>query len=218
MCNQQETSGPQTPANSATVRLATRYWGIFIHTIRITSLRWPHIWSGRCLKCPIHLAEFCLRSNVCQSIFCRLYFWKADWQYWWSPHSSFSSKVRASVDRQIYLEFWCSLYTLVLANHKCLQPANKNGLLHASNLRRRFRHATDNPHWHHATHSLYSSADLVLFLTITFKHPLMNYSARAVLLTKYYSGDQIETMIWAGGACNTYGGQKRCIQNFGGET
>jgi hypothetical protein len=37
-----------------------------------------------------------------------------------------------------------------------------------------------------------------------------------VLLTKYYSGDKIEKneMGWA---CNTYRGQERCIQGFGGE-
>jgi len=33
---------------------------------------------------------------------------------------------------------------------------------------------------------------------------------------KYYSIDQIEKNVM-GGACNTYGGEERCIQDFGGE-
>ena len=40
---------------------------------------------------------------------------------------------------------------------------------------------------------------------------------RSLLLTKYYLGDQIEKNEM-GGACSTYGGEDRCIQNFGGET
>jgi hypothetical protein len=38
-----------------------------------------------------------------------------------------------------------------------------------------------------------------------------------VLITKYYSGDQIKKNE-VGGACSTYGGGERCIQGFGGET
>jgi hypothetical protein len=38
-----------------------------------------------------------------------------------------------------------------------------------------------------------------------------------VLNTKYYSGNQIEKNEM-GGACSTYGGKERCIQDFGGET
>jgi len=38
-----------------------------------------------------------------------------------------------------------------------------------------------------------------------------------VLLTKYYSGVQIEKNE-TGGACSTCGGEERCIQGFGGET
>jgi hypothetical protein len=34
---------------------------------------------------------------------------------------------------------------------------------------------------------------------------------------KYYSDDQIKKNKM-GGACETYGGHARCIQNFGGET
>ena len=37
-----------------------------------------------------------------------------------------------------------------------------------------------------------------------------------LLLTKYYSGDQIE-MNEMGGACGVCGGEERCIQCFGGE-
>jgi hypothetical protein len=36
-------------------------------------------------------------------------------------------------------------------------------------------------------------------------------------MTKYYSGNKIEKNE-IGGACNTYGGKERCIQDFGGET
>ena len=36
-------------------------------------------------------------------------------------------------------------------------------------------------------------------------------------LTKYYSGDQIKRNEM-GGACSAYGGEKRRIQGFGGET
>jgi hypothetical protein len=38
-----------------------------------------------------------------------------------------------------------------------------------------------------------------------------------VLITKYYLGDQIKKNE-VGGACSTYGGGERCIQDFGGET
>jgi hypothetical protein len=37
------------------------------------------------------------------------------------------------------------------------------------------------------------------------------------LCTKYYSGNQIEQNEM-GRACSTYGGEERCIQDFGGET
>jgi hypothetical protein len=37
------------------------------------------------------------------------------------------------------------------------------------------------------------------------------------LITKYYSGNQIDKNE-TGGACSTYGGKERCIQDFGGET
>ena len=39
----------------------------------------------------------------------------------------------------------------------------------------------------------------------------------AVLLTKYYSGDQIEKTEMDM-ACSTYEGEKRGVQGFGGET
>ena len=39
----------------------------------------------------------------------------------------------------------------------------------------------------------------------------------SVLLTRYYSGDQIETTEMDR-ACNTYGDEERCIQRFGRET
>jgi hypothetical protein len=38
-----------------------------------------------------------------------------------------------------------------------------------------------------------------------------------ILITKYYSGNQIEKNE-KGGACSTYGGKEGCIQDFGGET
>ena len=38
-----------------------------------------------------------------------------------------------------------------------------------------------------------------------------------MLITKHYSGDQIEKNEM-GGACSMYGGEERCIQGFGGET
>jgi hypothetical protein len=37
------------------------------------------------------------------------------------------------------------------------------------------------------------------------------------MITKYYSGDQIKKNE-VGGACSTYRGGERCIQDFGGET
>jgi hypothetical protein len=39
----------------------------------------------------------------------------------------------------------------------------------------------------------------------------------SVLLTKYYSCDQIKRNEM-GGACSAYGRQERCVQGFGGET
>jgi hypothetical protein len=36
-------------------------------------------------------------------------------------------------------------------------------------------------------------------------------------MPSYYSGDQIKKNE-VGGACSTYGGGERCIQDFGGET
>ena len=38
-----------------------------------------------------------------------------------------------------------------------------------------------------------------------------------VLFTKYHSGDQMRKND-LGGACGTYGGQERCIQDFVGKT
>ena len=38
-----------------------------------------------------------------------------------------------------------------------------------------------------------------------------------VLLTKYYSGDQVKKNEM-GGACSMYGGEERCVQDFGVET
>jgi hypothetical protein len=38
-----------------------------------------------------------------------------------------------------------------------------------------------------------------------------------VIITKYFSGDQIKKNEM-GGACSTYGWEERCIQGFGGET
>jgi hypothetical protein len=38
-----------------------------------------------------------------------------------------------------------------------------------------------------------------------------------MILTKYYSGDQIK-ISEMGGSCSTYGRQERCTQLFGGET
>jgi hypothetical protein len=38
-----------------------------------------------------------------------------------------------------------------------------------------------------------------------------------VLITKYYSGDQIKKNE-VGGACSTYGGEEKCIKDFGVET
>jgi hypothetical protein len=37
-----------------------------------------------------------------------------------------------------------------------------------------------------------------------------------LLLTKEYPDDQIENEM--GGACNTYRGEERCMQRFGGKT
>jgi hypothetical protein len=38
---------------------------------------------------------------------------------------------------------------------------------------------------------------------------------RYILLTKYFSGDQIKN-IEISGVCGTYKGEKRCLQRFGG--
>jgi hypothetical protein len=43
------------------------------------------------------------------------------------------------------------------------------------------------------------------------------YVVGSVLFAKYYSGDQIEKNEM-GGACSTYGGEERCIQDVGGKT
>ena len=44
-----------------------------------------------------------------------------------------------------------------------------------------------------------------------------NYiNRRSILLTKYYSGDQMEKNE-LGGACSIYGGEEKRIQGFGGE-
>jgi len=173
MCSQQENSGPQPLlilrpcASQPTTEGSWLPWHELRPCVDNTS-------NWQLSEMPYQSSRVLSTFQSLQSIFCRLFFWKCDWQYWWSPHTSFSSKVGASVDRQRYLQVSCSLYTFVLGNHKCLQPANKYGLLHASNIRRQFRRATDNSHWHHASHSFYSSADLVLFLILTFKHCLMN--------------------------------------------
>jgi hypothetical protein len=37
-----------------------------------------------------------------------------------------------------------------------------------------------------------------------------------LLLFTYYSGNQIEKNVISG-ACSTYGGKDKCIQDFGGE-
>jgi hypothetical protein len=39
----------------------------------------------------------------------------------------------------------------------------------------------------------------------------------SLLLTKYHSGDQVK-QTEMGRTCGTYGGEKRCIQGFSGET
>jgi len=44
-----------------------------------------------------------------------------------------------------------------------------------------------------------------------------NLPITSLVLTKYYSGDQIEKNE-VGGACNAFGEEERCIQSFGGET
>jgi hypothetical protein len=46
-----------------------------------------------------------------------------------------------------------------------------------------------------------------------FEHKFLSL----VLITKYYSGNQIEKNEM-GGACSMYGGKERSIQDFGGET
>jgi hypothetical protein len=38
-----------------------------------------------------------------------------------------------------------------------------------------------------------------------------------IRITKYYSGNQIEKNEM-GGACSTYEGKEKCVQDFGGET
>jgi hypothetical protein len=43
------------------------------------------------------------------------------------------------------------------------------------------------------------------------------YHILEILITKYYSGNQIEKTEM-GGACGTYGGRVRCIPDFGGKT
>jgi hypothetical protein len=41
-------------------------------------------------------------------------------------------------------------------------------------------------------------------------------ASRSVLLTKYYSGDQIKNNEM-GSACGTYGGEERCVQGLVGK-
>jgi hypothetical protein len=40
---------------------------------------------------------------------------------------------------------------------------------------------------------------------------------KSLIATKHYFGNQIDSNV-RGGECSTYGGEKRCIQGFGGET
>ena len=44
-----------------------------------------------------------------------------------------------------------------------------------------------------------------------------NYIMRSLMLTQYYSGDQIEKNEMDG-ACSAYGGGEGHVQGFGGET
>jgi hypothetical protein len=71
--------------------------------------------------------------------------------------------------------------------------------------------------FHNLEGTLSSRVQETLFMYVHMYICVYIHIKCSVLLTHYYSCDKIEKNEM-GGTCSAYGGKKRCIQGFGGET